>query len=69
MKKLFNIYDKDEEENYKKRLMKFTLLPVEYITFHEMKYNGREDEFIHVTVVDDPNFHNKVKSPFIVRMF
>jgi hypothetical protein len=65
MKKLLNIYDKEEEEYYKKSLMKFTYLPVEYITFHEMKYQGIEDEYIHVTIVDDPNFHNKVKSPFI----
>ena len=60
MKKLFNIYDKNEEDLYKKNLMNFTYLPVEYITFQEVKYKGIEDEYIHVTIVDDPNFENKV---------
>ena len=60
MKKLLNIYDKEEENLNKNKLMKYTYLPVEYITFQEVKYSNTEDEYIHVTIVDDPNFENKV---------
>lgn len=66
MKKLFNIYDKDEEVNYKKSLMKYTYLPIEYVTFHEFKYQENVDEYIHLTIVDDPNFHNKVNDFIII---
>ena len=41
--------------------MKYTCLPTEYITFEEIKYLNNDDEFIHLTIVDDPNFENKVK--------
>ena len=61
MKKLLNIYDKDEEIRHKTNLMKYTCLPTEYITFEEIKYLNNDDEFIHLTIVDDPNFENKVK--------
>lgn len=63
MKKLFNIYDKNEEILYKTQLMNYTYLPTEYITFHEINFKGIKEEFVHVTIVDDPNFENKVSIP------
>ena len=62
MKKLLNIYDREEEIKHKTNLMKYTYLSPEYITFEEIKYLNIEDEFVHVTIVDDPNFENKVIS-------
>ena len=60
MKKLLNIYDKEEEVQYKKKLMKYSGVPEEYITFQEIHYKENKDEFVHVTIIDDPNFINKV---------
>jgi hypothetical protein len=62
MKKLFNIYDRDEEILHKTALMKFTNLPTDYITFQDVLFQDHSDEFVHVTIVDDPNFENKVSS-------
>jgi cardiolipin-specific phospholipase len=59
MKKLLNIYDKDEEILYKNDLMKYSGIPKEYITFQEVNYRGNSNEFLHVTIIDDPNFVNK----------
>jgi len=39
--------------------MKYTNIPQEYIKFLEVPYNENKDEFVHVTIVDDPNFLNK----------
>ena len=61
MKKLLNIYDHEEEIIHKKNLMKFTKIHIDYITFKEINYRNNKEEFIHVTIIDDPNFENKVK--------
>jgi len=54
-----NIYDKDEEILYKTKLMNFSGIPNEYITFHEVQYKESREEFVHVTIIDDPTYLNK----------
>jgi len=39
--------------------MKFSGIPRDYITFQEVNFRGNKEEYIHVTLVDDPNFLNK----------
>jgi pimeloyl-ACP methyl ester carboxylesterase len=51
MKNLFNSYDKREERNLKEKLMDFSGVDRRFINFTEVYYT--EDNFIHVTIVDD----------------
>lgn len=61
MKKLLNIYDSEEERLCKTNLIKFANISPEYISFQNIHYRDFKDEFIHVTIVDDTNFVNKVR--------
>jgi len=56
---IFGIFDKEELNKYKVKLMSFSGIPSEYITYKEVP--TIDDEFIHAYIIDDKTIQNKVK--------
>lgn len=57
MNKIFGFYDNNEEKKLKEKIISFTNIPHEYVNFLEIHVDG--EEYIHVTIIDDPNYTNK----------
>ena len=57
MKKFFGVYCKDEESVLKDKIISFTDIPKQFVNFLEIYVF--DDEFIHVTVIDDQTYSNK----------
>ncbi len=51
MNKLFNIYDKDEENKLKERLIDYSNIPRECVNFMNIYY--KQNHYIHTIIIDD----------------
>ncbi len=51
MNKLFNIYDKDEEDLLKERLIDYSKIPREHVNFMNIYY--KDNHYIHTIIIDD----------------
>ena len=51
MKKFFGLYDKDEENALKDKIISFTEIPHKFVHFIEVHVEG--EEYVHVTFIDD----------------
>jgi len=65
LKKLFFIYDKEDESNLKKKIMFKSGIPQEAISFKEVYIHGNKNEYIHTIIIDDNQFENKRDLVFI----
>lgn len=65
IKKLFFIFDKEEETKLKKHIMSISEIPQEAIEFKEIFINGNKNEFIHTIVIKNDKFDNKRDLLFI----
>ena len=57
MKKFLGIYDKEEEVTLKEKLINFSGVPHKYVDFAEIYVNN--DEYVHVTLIDDKTVSDK----------
>jgi len=60
---IFGLYNKSEEIESKERLMNFTNLPKEYITYKDVP--TVDNEYIHTFIIDDTTVKNKVNYTYI----
>ncbi len=51
MNKFFNIYDQNEEESIKDKLIDYSDIPREYISFLKIYY--KDNHYIHIAIIDD----------------
>ena len=65
LKKLFFIYDKEEEIRLKKIIIAKSGIPSEAVEFKNIYINGNKEEFIHALIIKDNNFQNKQDMLFI----
>jgi len=57
MKKFFGMHCKEEENKLKETLIHLSEVPKKFVNFLEI--HVLDEEFIHVTVIDDQNYSNK----------
>jgi pimeloyl-ACP methyl ester carboxylesterase len=57
MKKFFNLHCKEEENALKEKMIELSNIPLKYVNFLEMYVS--DDEFMHVTIIDDLTISNK----------
>jgi pimeloyl-ACP methyl ester carboxylesterase len=57
MKRYMGIYDKNEEEKLKHKVISFTNIPEEYVSFMEIYVDSTE--YVHVLYIDDRRYKNK----------
>lgn len=59
LKKLFFIYDREDENRLKKLIISKSGIPQEAVQFKDVFINGNKNEFIHTMIIKDDNFENK----------
>lgn len=53
LNKLLMVHDKEEEKQIKEKLMSRSGIPLEYITFENVYFNGNSEDYVHLMLIDD----------------
>jgi pimeloyl-ACP methyl ester carboxylesterase len=64
MKKFLGLYDKDEENALKDKIISFTDIPKKYVHFVEIHVSG--GEYVHVTFIDDYSVKKEKKDIVLI---